>query len=67
MASLSSSSLDSCKFEEKEIHLLKCAIQFFYRHIRFDESTVSRMSDNPVFQLFDEYAILVPYCVHLCM
>lgn len=42
------------RFEEKELHLLKCAIQFFFRHIRFDESTVSRMADNEVFQQFDE-------------
>lgn len=44
----------SCRFEERELRLLKCAIQFFYRHIRFDESTVSRMSENDIFQLFDE-------------
>ena len=43
------------KFEEKELHILKCAIQFLFRHIRFDESTVTRMSDNQVFHLFDEY------------
>ncbi len=37
------------------MQILKCAIQFFFRHIRFDESTVTRMSGNEVFQLYDEY------------
>lgn len=43
------------KFEEKELHILKCAIQFFFRHIRFDDSTVARMAGNEIFQQFDEY------------
>lgn len=36
------------------MHLIKCAIQFFFRHIRFDDSTVSRMGKNELFHLFDE-------------
>ena len=45
---------DVSKFEENEVYLVKCAVQFFYRHIRFDDSTVVRMGKNPVFTLFDE-------------
>ena len=45
----------SCMSEEKESRILKCGIQFFFRHVRFDESTVSRMSQNEIFQIFDEY------------
>ena len=42
------------KFEDRELQLLKSAIQFFFRHIRFDESTVSRMKDNENFHIYDE-------------
>ena len=42
------------KFDDRELQLLKSAIQFFFRHIRFDESTVSRMKDNEIFHVYDE-------------
>jgi hypothetical protein len=38
--------------EDKEI--LRGGIQFLYRHIRFDDHALSRMSGNDVFGLFDE-------------
>lgn len=60
---MSRSSTPSFSYEEKELHLLKSAIQFFFRHIRFDESTVSRMTDNKIFHLFDEY---VSFHLSLC-
>ncbi len=41
-------------YEESETLLLKSAIQFFYRHIRFDDSTLVRMKSNEFFRLFDE-------------
>ena len=62
---MSRSSTPSFSYEEKELKLLKSAIQFFFRHIRFDESTVSRMSDNPVFQLFDEYEQLLLFTLDI--
>ena len=38
--------------EEREV--LRGGIQFLFRHIRFDDSALNRMSGNEVFDLFDE-------------
>ena len=38
--------------DEREI--LRGGIQFLFRHIRFDDSALNRMSGNDVFDLFDE-------------
>jgi hypothetical protein len=39
---------------EKEREVLRGAIQFLYRHIRFDDLALAKMSGNDVFDLFDE-------------
>jgi hypothetical protein len=36
------------------LELLKSAIQFFYRHVRFDDGTLARNKGNAFFHLFDE-------------
>ena len=45
---------ESSTLSPKEVQLVQGAIQFFFRHIRFDDSTVTRMNSNKNFQLFDE-------------